>query len=296
MISNIMLVRLRQALLSFAQPLISSLLIVTVSVTAWDQSCVAQNPRLVIQPAARESIHARLDRDQLEELLYGTLGGSKQAFRRSKKESIQRYVDQVDQVCDLSDEQLAKIQNAIDVEIARWESRITALLSEITPSTEPTQKQTIFTQAWSKALSFQNETKENETTVWYKTLVSTLTPEQLEKLAADREQMNIRERNVTRYRILLLAHRALGLSESQREALNGLLEKHDKDLKLPQIRSIQQLYEYLQAQPKPLIDLAEKQWSRLEELAASEGRDQIQNGPEFNNLFPNEAEIELLRP
>lgn len=275
MISNIMLVRLRHALLSFVRPLIASLLMVTVSITAWDQSCVAQNPRLVIQPAARESIHARLDRDQLEELLYGTLGGSKQAFRRSKKESIQRYVDQVDQVCDLSDEQLAKIQNAIDVEIARWESRITALLSEITPSTEPTQKQTIFTQAWSKALSFQNETKENETTVWYKTLVSTLTPEQLVKLAADREQMNIRERNVTRYRILLLAHRALGLSKSQREALNGLLEKKSTARQSEEINSLSQLHGLLKSQKDPSLDLTEKQWERLEDLATSQLEDLI---------------------
>ncbi len=81
-----------------------------------------------------------MDRDQLEELLYGTLGGSKQAFRRSKKESIQRHVDQIDQVCELSEDQLTKIQGAIEIEIARWESRITALLCEITPATEPTQK------------------------------------------------------------------------------------------------------------------------------------------------------------
>lgn len=285
MISNIMLIRLRQALLRFAQPLISSLLMVTVSITAWDQSCVAQNPRLVIQPAARESIHARLDRDQLEELLYGTLGGSKQAFRRSKKESIQRYVDQVDQVCDLSDEQLAKIQNAIDVEIARWESRITALLSEITPSTEPTQKQTIFTQAWSKALSFQNETKENETTVWYKTLVSTLTPEQLEKLAADREQMNIRERNVTRYRILLLAHRALGLTKSQREALNTLLE-NKKNEPRDEIRSLNQLYSFLATLNEAKLELSNKQKERLEALAKGQVKDQASDQLDINVVLP----------
>jgi hypothetical protein len=216
-----------------------------------------------------------LDRNQLEELLYGTLGGSKQAFRRSKKESIQRYVDRVDQVCDLSDEQLAKIQSAIDVEIARWESRITALLSEITPSTEPTQKQSIFTQAWSKAMSFQNEPKETETTVWYKTLVSTLTPEQLEKLAADREQMKIRERNVTRYRILLLAHRSLGLTKAQREALNGLLEKQSTAPQSEEINSLSQLHGLLKSHEDPSLDLSEKQWARLKDLASSQLEDLI---------------------
>lgn len=267
-----------------------------VCILSCGNCCIAQNPRLVLQPAARESIHARLDRDQLEELLYGTLGGSKQAFRRSKKESIQRYVDQVDQVCDLSDEQLAKVQSAIDVEIARWESRITALLSEITPSTEPSQKQTIFTQAWSKAMSFQNEPKETETTVWYKTLVSTLSADQLEKLAADRKQMQIRERNVTRYRFLLLAHRSLGLTKVQRSTLNDLLAKRDKDLDLPQISSLKQLHEYLQSQIPPALDLTEKQSSRLAGLAESEGRDQIPIRGEFKIVLPNQAELELVRP
>jgi hypothetical protein len=285
LISNMIWIRLRQALLSCARPLISSLLMLTVFITACVQSCFAQNPRLVIQPAARESIHARLDRDQLEELLYGTLGGSKQAFRRSKKESIQRYVDQVDQVCDLSDEQLAKIQNAIDVEIARWESRITALLSEITPSTEPTQKQTIFTQAWSKALSFQNETKENETTVWYKTLVSTLTPEQLEKLAADHEQMKVRERNVTRYRILLLAHRALGLTKSQREALNNLLENKANEPR-EEIRSLSQLYNFLATLNEATVALSDKQKERLDALAKGQLKDQAPDQFDINVVLP----------
>lgn len=248
--------------------------------------CVAQNPRLVLQPAARESIHARLDRDQLEELLYGTLGGSKQAFRRSKKESIQRFVDQVDQVCDLSDEQLAKIQSAVDVEIARWESRITALLSEITPSTEPTQKQAIFTQAWSKAMSFQNEPKETETTVWYKTLVSTLTPGQLEKLAADREQMRIRERNVTRYRILLLAHRSLGLTKPQREALKSLLDKKTTAPQAEQINSLNQLHGFLKSQGEPILELSDKQWTRLEALATGQLNDQVQDQVEIEVVLP----------
>jgi hypothetical protein len=247
--------------------------------------CIAQNPRLVLQPAARESIHARLDRDQLEELLYGTLGGSKQAFRRSKKESIQRYVDQVDQVCNLSDEQLTKVQSAIDVEIARWESRITALLSDITPSTEPTQKQTIFTQAWSKALEFQNEPKETEATVWYKTLVSTLTPEQLGKWAADREQMKIRERNVTRFRILLLAQRSLGLSKAQRDVLNELLVKYDADRTTHEMLTFEQLYVFLKSQGDLSLELSAKQWAKLESLVKGQG------GAQILNLVPNDIAL-----
>jgi hypothetical protein len=264
--------------------LIPCQLLLTVCFTLWVPNCLAQNPRLVIQPAARESIHAKLDRDQLEEMLYGTLGGSKQAFRRSKKESIQRYVDQVDQVCDLSDEQLAKIQSAIDVEIARWESRITALLSEITPTTEPTQKQTIFTQAWSKAIDFQNEPKETETTVWYKTLVSTLTPEQMEKLAADREQMKIRERNVTRFRILLLAHRALGLSKSQRDALKSLLEQNANVHQALEISSLSQLHNFLITHNDASLELSKKQRERLEALASGQIKDQV----------PDQLEVEVI--
>jgi hypothetical protein len=284
---NILFIRLKEVLLHRQfTTLVTFRLVPIVCIMIWSNCCIAQNPRLVLQPAARESIHARLDRDQLEELLYGTLGGSKQAFRRSKKESIQRYVDQVDQVCDLSDEQLTKVQSAIDVEIARWESRITALLSEITPSTEPTQKQSIFTQAWSKAMSFQNEPKETETTVWYKTLVSTLTPEQLDKLAADREQMKTRERNVTRYRILLLAHRSLGLTKAQREALNGLLEKQTTAPQAEEISSLNQLHGFLKSHADPALDLSEKQWVRLEALASGQLQDQVQGQFDVEVVLP----------
>lgn len=248
-----------------------------------DQRCVAQNPRLVLQPAAKESIHARLDRDQLEELLYGPLGGSKQAFRRSRKESIQRYVDQVDQVCNLSDEQLRKTQNAIEVEIARWESRITALLSEITPSTEPTQKQTIFTQAWSKALELQNEPRETESTVWYKTLLSTLTPQQMELLAADREKMKSRERNVVRYRILLLAQRSMGLTKAQRDAINDLLVAQASDQNVLQIVSVEQLYDFLKSRGDQALGLTDKQWKQLESYAAGNIGDNFVN-PNRNDI------------
>ncbi|MCU0711647.1 MAG: hypothetical protein MUC43_06275 [Pirellula sp.] len=265
--------------------LVTIRLMTIVCIMICGNCCIAQNPRLVLQPAARESIHARLDRDQLEELLYGTLGGSKQAFRRSKKESIQRYVDQVDQVCNLSDEQLTKVQSAIDVEIARWESRITALLSDITPSTEPTQKQTIFTQAWSKALEFQNEPKETEATVWYKTLVSTLTPEQLGKWAADREQMKIRERNVTRFRILLLAQRSLGLSKAQRDVLNELLVKYDADRTTHEMLTFEQLYVFLKSQGDLSLELSAKQWAKLESLVKGQG------GAQILNLVPNDIAL-----
>lgn len=232
--------------------------------------CFGQNPRLVFQPAAKESIHAKLDRDQLEELLYGTLGGSKQAFRRSKKESFQRYIDRIDQVCDLSEEQLNKIQSAVEIEIARWESRVTALLCEVTPNTEPAQKQTIFTQAWAKAIEFQNEPRDTESTVWYKTLVSSLTPEQSQKLEVDREKLRLRERAVTRFRMILLLQRSLGLSSSQRRLVASLLEKNDSEPGSEEINSIGKMFRLLQPHERTPVELTEEQWERLKGIAATE--------------------------
>lgn len=247
---------------------------------------LTQNPRLVMQPAAKESIHAKLDRDQLEELLYGTLGGSKQAFRRSKKESFQRYIDQIDQVCDLSEEQINKIQSAVEIEIARWESRVTALLSEITPDTDPAQKQSIFTKAWSQALEFQNQPKDNESTVWYKTLVSTLTPEQLQKLDADRDRIRVRERAVKRYQILLLLHRSLGLNKDQRASFAAILENRDSSSSVEHMDTLGQLFHWLQAQERRPIELTEAQWERFKTIADTEDRRRASGQPDTQIVVP----------
>lgn len=245
----------------------------------------------------RDSIHGRLDRDQLEELLYGTLGGSKQAFRRSTKELIQRNIDQIHQTCQLTDEQMAKVQSAVEIEIARWESRITALLSEITPTTEPAVKQTIFTQAWSKVMEYHNEPKVSESTVWYKTLMATLTPEQREKLLADQTRAQMREWAVSKYRVLLLAQRAVGLTAEQRSALDSLLEKHFVEHPDAPVTTLAKLQRLLQENPDQSIGLTDGQQARLKSAVEAREQAAMPDIPAVNLAVPARLmPVEILRP
>ncbi|XZE21599.1 hypothetical protein SH449x_001502 [Pirellulaceae bacterium SH449] len=245
----------------------------------------------------RDSIHGRLDRDQLEELLYGTLGGSKQAFRRSTKELIQRNIDQIHQTCQLTDEQMAKVQSAVEIEIARWESRITALLSEITPTTEPAVKQTIFTQAWSKVMEYHNEPKVSESTVWYKTLMATLTLEQREKLLADQARTQVREWAVAKYRVLLLAQRAVGLTTEQRTALDSLLEKHFSEHPDALVTTLAKLQRLLQENPDQSIGLTDGQRARLKSSVEAREQAAMPDIPAVNLAVPARLmPVEILRP
>jgi hypothetical protein len=246
--------------------------------------------------SGRDSIHGRLDRDQLEELLYGTLGGSKQAFRRSTKELIQRNIDQIHQTCQLTDEQMAKVQSAVEIEIARWESRITALLSEITPTTEPAVKQTIFTQAWSKVMEYHNEPKVSESTVWYKTLMSTLTPEQREKLLADQARIQAREWAVAKYKVLLLAQRAVGLTMAQRNALDSLLEKHFAEHTEAPVTTLAELQSILKENPGQTIGLTDGQKARLESAVEAREQAAMPDIPAMNLAVPARLmPVEILR-
>ena len=51
----------------------------------------------------------RMNRQQMEEYMYGSLGGSKAAFQKLKRESIRRELDRVHSICELTEEQWSKL-------------------------------------------------------------------------------------------------------------------------------------------------------------------------------------------
>ena len=94
------------------------------------------------------TIHGKLSRGEMEDMLYGSLGGSRQAFRRMRRDTIQRYIDRIDNVCKLSEDQKNKIDQSIEIDIARTEAKVASLLSEIQDATPAAKKSAVYNEAW----------------------------------------------------------------------------------------------------------------------------------------------------
>lgn len=214
--------------------LLSMLLLYTlVGVFLSDELSAQDDAGAVIQPLELkrpapdpfgQNIHGRFTRNELEELLYGTLGGSRQAFRRARRDTVQRNVDRMDQVCKLTATQQEKVQQAIDIDIARTEAKIASLLSEIQDKTTPARKQEVFNQAWQSIHIIQQQQKTVTDSLWHKVLMSSLSDEQKEKLKQDEERIQSRNRDVARHRLVLLLQRRVGLTSSQRNAIHTHLQ------------------------------------------------------------------------
>jgi hypothetical protein len=187
------------------------------------------------------TIHGKLTRAELEEMLYGLLGGSRQAFRRLRREAIQRSIDRVDQVCQLSDSQKEKIDGSIDIDIARVESKITSLLSEIREDTPPEKKQAIYNSAWQNLRAMQQQDALDHDALWKKVLHSTLTPQQQKQLADDEERVEETRERSNKFRLLLLVQRKVGLTADERQNLLQYL----LDPKQRAIQNLPMLFETL---------------------------------------------------
>ena len=81
------------------------------------------------EDAAQRGALPRMTRQQMEEYMYASLGGSKAAFHKLKRESIRRELDRVNSICVLSEDQWAKLNEAIEIDIQHIENRITSMLS-----------------------------------------------------------------------------------------------------------------------------------------------------------------------
>jgi hypothetical protein len=169
------------------------------------------------------TIHGKLSRAELEEMLYGLLGGSRQAFRRLRREAIQRSIDRVDQVCKLNDSQKEKIDGSIEIDIARIESTITSLLSEIREDTPPDKKQAIYNSAWQQLRTMQQHDTLNQDVLWKKVLHATLTSDQQKQLDDDEKRVEATRVRSGKYRLLLLVQRKVGLTTGERQSLLAFL-------------------------------------------------------------------------
>lgn len=207
------------------------------------------------------SLHGRLQKYELEEMLYGVVGGSRQAFQYRRKDDIQRKSDRIQAVCQLTDEQKDKASQAAEIEIDRNVSEIAALLSEINDESTPEQKQKVYGQAHRELTRMQNENYFEKTGLWEKVIHSNLTPEQLELLRLENSRTAERESEVRRLTVVLDCQQRLGLLEMERHQLLTFLER-------PENKNIQFVHECRTAlaelnaneRRKVLPDLVWRQW------------------------------------
>lgn len=250
------------------EPILLPVLLLLVSGT----TCVAQAQRvnelprkddpqriMALNVRLGDTIHARLSRGEMEEMLYGKLGGSRQAFRRLHRESIQRYIDRVDKVCGLDDLQKKKIDASIDIDIARTESMVASLLSELQETTAPARKKDIYDEAWASIHDHQAKQSLLDDSIWCKVLQSILTNDQLTKLEQDQHRIDRRTTDSKKHRMLLGMQRRLGLNASQRKWLSDLVFRTDQ----PELITMDRLRSILLETPRSEIPLTDSQFQKL---------------------------------
>ncbi len=187
------------------------------------------------EDAAQRGALPRMTRQQMEEYMYGSLGGSKAAFHKLKRESIRRELDRVNSICSLSEDQWNKLNEAIEVDIQHIENRITSMLSGYNGKMTPQLLQEMQQKVWQFASSIQTD-KADKNAVWHKVLNSQLTKEQYEKIKLD-DTMKVANRTRTDHlRNLLILQRKLGLTESQRVKLDEWLKQDgNRGLDIPSL-------------------------------------------------------------
>ncbi len=168
----------------------------------------------------------RMNRAQLEEYMYGSLGGSKAAFQKTKRESIRRELDRVHSICSLSDHQLNKLNEAIEVDIQHIETRINSMLSGYDTKMTPQTLQEMQSKVWQFASTIQSE-KVDKNLVWHKVLMSQLTKEQTERIKADEEKKIANQLRTDKLRVLLSLQRKLGLNAKQRAKVDEWLNRKE---------------------------------------------------------------------
>ncbi len=161
----------------------------------------------------------RMNRQQIEEYMYGSLGGSKAAFHKLKRESIRRELDRVNSICELTEEQWSKLNEAIEVDIQHIENRITSLLSGYDGKMTPQRLQEMQQKVWQFAATIQTE-KVDKNSVWHKVLNSQLTKEQSGKIKSDEEKKVSNQVRTGQLKKMLSLQRKLGLNSVQRTKLD----------------------------------------------------------------------------
>ncbi len=204
----------------------------------------------------------RMNRQQMEEYMYGSLGGSKAAFQKLKRESIRRELDRVHSICNLTDEQWSKLNEAIDVDVQHIENRITSILSPYNGKMTPQLLQEMQQKVWQFASSVQSD-KVDKKAIWHKVLMSQLTKEQTEKIKGDEGRKLANLKRTNQLRSLLSLQRKLGLNSVQRAKIEEWVEEWGgREL------DFQSICEELRKAPIAKEILSEKQLSALKEPAS----------------------------
>ena len=166
----------------------------------------------------------RMNRQQMEEYMYGSMGGSKAAFHKLKRESIRRELDRVNSICKLTDEQWSKLNEAIDLDIQHIENRITSLLSGYDGKMTPQMLQEM-QQKISQFASSIESNKTDRNLICYKVLKSQLTKDQSKLIESDDSRKRANLARTMYLRHLLSLQRKLGLSSNQRLKLEEWLKQ-----------------------------------------------------------------------
>ena len=180
----------------------------------------------VADVAALRGALPRMNRQQMEEYMYGSLGGSKAAFQKSKRESIRRELDRVNSICTLSEEQWSKLNEAIEVDIQHIESRITSLLSGYDGKMTPQMLQDMQQRVWQFASSLESNTTDHYA-IWHKVLKSQLTAEQSKQIESDDAKKRTNKDRTIYLKHLLSFQRKVGLSSKQRLKLEEWLKREE---------------------------------------------------------------------
>ena len=188
-----------------------------------------------------QGVLPRMNRQQMEEYMYGSLGGSKAAFQKLKRESIRRELDRVHSICDLTDEQWSKLNEAIEVDVQHIENRITSILSPYDGKMTPQLLQEMQQKVWQFASTVQSD-KVDKKSVWHKVLMSQLTKEQTEKIKGDETRKRANAIRTNHLRSLLSLQRKLGLNSTQRAKIEEWVqERGDRELDFQKL--CQELFE-----------------------------------------------------
>lgn len=203
----------------------------------------------------------RMNRQQMEEYMYGSLGGSKAAFQKLKRESIRRELDRVHSICNLTDAQWSKLNEAIEVEVQHIENRITSILSPYDGKMTPQLLQEMQQKVWQFASTVQSD-KVDKKAVWHKVLMAQLTKEQSEKIKGDESRKLTNTKRTNQLRSLLSLQRKLGLNSVQR----AKIEEWAVELGEGQV-DFQNICEALSKSPIAKEILSPKQLAALKEPA-----------------------------
>ena len=122
----------------------------------------------------------RVNRQTLRESLFNSVGGSESAFQKLRRENILREIDRIDRICELTSEQRAKLNEAIEVDIQHISTKIETLLSSFDSKMTQQEYAALYQTAVQATAQLDNVT--GASAIWRKVLRNQLSSEQFKKI------------------------------------------------------------------------------------------------------------------